>query len=67
MALISGCQEGKATPKLVEVRCPVCGNIVEVFVRLGAQDTGTLASDETCDSCGKVLSAGVHLDCFQKV
>ena len=26
--LISGCQEGKATPRLVEVLCPVCGEIL---------------------------------------
>ena len=25
MSLISGCQEGKGTPRLAEVKCPKCG------------------------------------------
>ena len=29
--LLNGCQEGKATPRLMEVKCPRCGEIVEVF------------------------------------
>lgn len=59
--LINGCQEGKATPKLVEVKCPKCGSYVEVFVKLGgkAGQTGTLVADETC-SCGHVLPAGSY-------
>ena len=61
MSLISGCQEGKATPRLTEVRCPVCGNDVEVFIKMGGEvgKTGTLVSDETC-SCGFVLKAGTY-------
>ena len=61
MSLISGCQEGKATPRLAEVKCPGCGEIVEVFVKMGGQVglTGTLVSDETC-SCGFVLKAGTY-------
>ena len=57
--LINGCQEGKGTPRLKEVRCPKCGEYVEVFVVMGGPigKTGTLASDETCD-CGHVLQAG---------
>ena len=48
MSLIKGCQDGKATPRLVEVRCPKCGAWVEVFVLMGGAigKTGTLASDE---------------------
>ena len=61
MSLISGCQEGKATPRLAEVKCPGCGEIVEVFVKMGGQVglTGTLVSDEVC-SCGFVLKAGTY-------
>ncbi len=61
MPLIRGCQEGKGTPKLVEVRCPCCGEYVEVFVLMGGAigKTGTLASDETC-ACGYVLAAGTY-------
>ena len=57
--LINGCQEGKGTPRLTEVKCPKCGEYVEVFVLMGGPigKTGTLAADETC-SCGYVLSAG---------
>ena len=61
MVLISGCQEGKGTPRLTEVKCPKCGQDVEVFVLMGGPigKTGTLASDETC-SCGYVLRAGSY-------
>lgn len=57
--VIKGCQEGKATPRLSEVKCPKCGQYVEVFVIMGgkAGQTGTLAGDETC-TCGHVLPAG---------
>ena len=61
MSLIKGCQEGKATPRLVEVRCPKCGAWVEVFVLMGGDVgmTGTLASDEVCE-CGHVLPEGSY-------
>ena len=59
--LINGCQEGKGTPRLAEVRCPQCGEWVEVFIHMGGHigKTGTLAADETC-SCGHVLPAGSY-------
>ena len=59
MSLIKGCQDGKATPKLVEVRCPRCGEWVEVFVKMGGApgQTGTLIADEAC-ACGHILPAG---------
>ena len=58
MSLIKGCQEGKGTPRLTEVRCPRCGAWVEVFVLMGGAigKTGTLASDETFD-CGHIHPA----------
>ena len=57
--LFDGCQEGKHTPRLSEVKCPRCGAWVEVFVHMGgvAGTTGTLASDERCE-CGYILPAG---------
>lgn len=57
--LLDGCQEGKHTPRLVEVKCPRCGEWVEVFVKMGGApgQAGTLAADETC-VCGQVLKAG---------
>ena len=59
--LINGCQEGKGTPRLTEVKCPMCGEYVEVFVLMGGPigKTGTLASDETC-TCGHILPAGSY-------
>ena len=59
--LIRGCQEGKATPRLAEVKCPKCGQWVEVFVIMGGRpgQTGTLAGDETC-ACGHVLPEGSY-------
>ena len=61
MSLINGCQDGKATPRLVEVRCPKCGAWVDVFIRMGGDVgmTGTLASDEVCE-CGHVLPEGSY-------
>ena len=60
--LIRGCQEGKVTPRLEEVKCPQCGAWVEVFVKMGGAigETGTLVSDEVC-SCGYTLPAGSFL------
>lgn len=65
--LINGCQDGKATPRLVEVLCPKCGEIVEVFVKMGgaAGQTGTLVSSETC-VCGHVLEAGTYLTEYEE-
>lgn len=61
MRLIDGCKEGKRTPRLTEVKCPKCGEYVDVFVIMGgaAGQTGTLVSDETC-ICGHVLPAGSY-------
>ena len=59
--LLDGCHEGKHTPRLAEVKCPVCGEWVDVFIRMGGDVgmTGTLASNETCD-CGYILPAGSY-------
>lgn len=65
--LIRGCQEGKGTPRLEEVKCPNCGNWVEVFVKMGGAigETGTLIADEICD-CGCVLAAGSYLTEYEQ-
>ena len=59
--VIKGCQEGKGTPRLVEVKCPRCGETVEVFVQMGGAvgKTGTLISDEQC-TCGCILPRGSY-------
>ena len=59
--LIDGCQDGKHTPRLMEVKCPKCGEYVDIFVIMGgaAGMTGTLASDEVC-VCGNILPMGSY-------
>jgi len=61
VSLLRGCQEGKGTPRLIEVRCPQCGKYVEVFIKMGGDIgvTGTLVADETC-ACGYVLPMGSY-------
>ena len=65
--LLDGCHEGKHTPRLSEVKCPECGAWVEVFVKMNgkAGQTGTLASDEKCPGCGKILEAGTYLTDYE--
>ena len=65
--LLKGCQEGKGTPRLTEVRCPRCGEFVEVFVKMGGApgQTGTLVADETC-VCGCILPAGSSESSYRK-
>ena len=43
------------------MKCPACGEVVEVFVKMGGAigKTGTLVADETCP-CGYVLRAGSY-------
>ena len=59
--LLDGCHEGKHTPRLSEVKCPKCREVVEVFVKMGGAvgQTGTLVADEKCE-CGFVLAAGTY-------
>ena len=54
-----------AAPTLV--KCPNCGEWVDVFVIMGGRpgQTGTLASDETC-TCGRVLPAGSFETDYEK-
>ena len=61
MSLLNGCQEGKGTPRLAEVKCPKCGAWVDVFILMGGAfgKTGTLAADEHCE-CGHILPQGSY-------
>lgn len=67
MSLLNGCQEGKATPKMVEIKCPKCGGVIEVFVKMNGTsgETGTLAADEKCDGCDFVAEAGTPASSFE--
>ena len=65
--VLNGCHEGKHTPRLSEVKCPQCGEWVEVFVIMGGRpgQTGTLATSEQC-RCGCVLPAGSSESDYEK-
>ena len=65
--LLDGCHEGKHTPRLTEVKCPQCGEWVEIFVKMGGApgETGTLVSDERC-VCGQLLPAGSYETDYEK-
>jgi hypothetical protein len=64
--LLDGCHEGKHTPRLTEVKCPKCGEWVEVFIKMGGApgQTGTLVSEEIC-ICGHVLPKGSYETDYQ--
>ena len=67
MSIISGCQEGKVTPKLVEVKCPNCGDVIELFVKMGGslQETGRTVGDSVCEKCGFVVQDGSNASAFE--
>ena len=67
MSLLKGCQEGKGPPRLVELKCPQCGEMVDVFVRMGGAigKTGTLAADEVC-TCGHLLPEGSFVTDYEE-
>ena len=69
MSVIRGCQEGKVTPKLVLVKCPGCGEELEVFVRMGGGvgETGTTVADEVCDECGATVPAATPVSTLQQL
>ena len=62
MAAISGCHDGKQTPKLMEVICPECGDTIEVFVRQEGtgEDAGRTRDDAKC-TCGYVIPDGAKI------
>lgn len=66
MSILNGCQEGKATPRAEEIKCPHCNEVIEVFVCMSgaAGEAGTILSDETCESCGYEIKAGTPVSKF---
>lgn len=64
--LLNGCKEGKGTPRLLEVKCPQCGQWLDVFVKMGGApgQTGTLVSSEVCQ-CGHVLPEGSYASDYE--
>ena len=67
MSVLRGCQEGKVTPKLVEVVCPGCGALLEIVVRMGGETgrTGRLVERSVCDSCGYEADADMDAGLFR--
>ena len=65
--VISGCHEGKHTPRLSEVKCPKCGAWVDVFIIMGGRpgQTGTQKKKKKC-SCGHILPAGSFETDYEK-
>lgn len=63
--LFDACQEGKHTPRLMEVKCPRCGTYLEIFVKMGSQMTGTLVADERC-ACGYLLPMGSFAEDYEE-
>ena len=49
-----------------EIKCPNCGECVEVFVKMGGAigKTGTLVAEETCD-CGYVFPEGSYASDYE--
>ena len=47
-----GCKGKTKIPTIEERICPVCGEEIEVFVRVGRID-----EDAKCDKCGYILKA----------
>ena len=54
MAVLKGCQEGKATPKLTEIICPQCGEIVEVGAAGNTRQEALFAVEVLADSIAAI-------------
>ena len=68
MALLEGCQDANRTPEMVEVLCPECGEILEVFIEQGGfyGKTGTTVGEVKCEKCGHVIEEMTYLDTLEK-
>lgn len=53
MAIIRGCDENRKTAELLEMECPKCKEILEVFVK-----DGKALESVCCEKCGFSLQEG---------
>ena len=69
MSILQGCQEGKSTPKLVEIKCPQCGEVIEVFIRLGGlkNAAGVTVGDAKCEKCGYAVPEDTDVSKFESI
>ena len=44
------CQEARNAITILEVECPQCGNVIEVFVK-----DGVVCTDSVCTECGNII------------
>lgn len=59
---MSGCHEARNAITIIEVTCPSCSEVIEVFVR-----DGTLCTDSGCPECGTILAQGTPIGELQCV
>lgn len=56
MAVLDGCEAQKRTPIPKEIKCPKCGEELEVFTR-----DGMAAEEVVCEKCGHKIEEGTKL------
>ena len=64
--LLDGCHEGKHTPRLSEVKCPKCGEWVDVYicgedVTIGTLSGNTRKSSGTSYSAAKITAHAAQI------
>ncbi len=50
MSIFVGCQDARNMTSIEEMKCPKCGEDIEVFVR-----DGKTVGDSVCDNCGYII------------
>lgn len=56
MNVLDGCHSARNQIKIEEIKCPVCGNLVEIFIRDQNQ-----IGDSICENCGYVFREDEYL------
>ena len=56
MAVLDGCEAQKRTPVPKEIKCPKCGEELEVFTK-----DGMAAEEVVCEKCGHKIEEGTKL------
>lgn len=56
MAVLGGCEGEKRTPIPRDVKCPKCGEELEVFMK-----DGKTAEEVICEKCGYKIEEGTQI------